>query len=449
MKDNHPACANRLCPSSGIAQLAAVLFLFCLPSASVVAQLPFDDEPINYSTATSHDPIAQLQDAIDSDKFELRFDAQKGYLPAVLEALEISPSTQMLVFSKTSFQARRINPKHPRALYFRDNAYVGWVQQGDVVEVASVDPKLGPIFYTLDQQRVDHPRFVRDKGQCMTCHASSRTKGVPGLLVRSVFPDRGGYPILGSGTFNIDHTSPLKHRWGGWYVTGNHGDQRHMGNEVVVDKSQPELLDTPLGSNVTDLSSRLDVTPYLTPHSDIVALMVLEHQSQMQNLITRAAFEARSAMWYDAIMNKALDRPAEHLSDSTGRRIDSAVEKLVKSLLFCDEAELTAPIQGTSKFTEEFARRGPFDAQGRSLREFDLQTRLFKYPCSYLIYSDSFAALPEVIKTAVFQRLWNLLTRQDRDPSYDHLTGHDRAAILGILRDTVPDLPAYWSVTSG
>ncbi len=432
------------CLSFPLTQLALMAMLFLSPS-TVAAQMGFEDEPINYGTVAVSDPIAKLQASIDSGEFELRYEDQHGYLPALLEKLDVSPSSQMLVFSKTSFQLRRISPHRPRAIYFNDELYLGWVQNGDVVEIMSVDPYLGTVFYTLEQQYVERPRFVRDRGQCLTCHASSRTHGVPAPLVRSVFPDRGGQPILGSGTFTINHTSPLKQRWGGYYVTGTHGDQRHMGNEVVTNKSNPELLDVESGANVTDLSTLVNVAPYLEPSSDIVALMVLEHQSQMQSLITRAAYETRSAMWYDSVMNEALERPKDYSSDTTQRRIDSAVDDLVKYLLFSNETRLTSAVKGTSGFTADFTSRGPRDASGRSLRDFDLEHRLFKYPCSYMIYSPTFVHLPRVVADRVYRQLWDVLTGKNRDSAYAHLTDDDRAAILDILRETKDDLPDYWA----
>ena len=184
-------------------------------------------------------------------------------------------------------------------MYFNDDVYVGWVQNGDVVEISAADPQLGAVFYTLRQEQAERPKIVRDRGQCIVCHASSRTSGVPGHLVRSVYADKSGQPFFGSGTFTTDHRSPFKERWGGWYVTGTHGKQRHMGNVISTDRDRPEDLDMEAGANITDLSDHVNTSPYLSPHSDIVALMVLEHQSRMHNLITRANFEAKSAHHYD------------------------------------------------------------------------------------------------------------------------------------------------------
>ena len=204
------------------------------------AQIEFEREPIRYLEQPLDDEITHLQQRLDAGELKLPFDDQRGYLPALLELLDIPTSSQMLVFSKTSFQLRRINPHRPRALYFNDHAYIGWVQGGDVVEITSVDPQQGAIFYTLAQEETDQPRFIRDKGQCLTCHASSRTKGVPGHLVRSVYTSQSGQPQFGSGTFTTDHRSPFTERWGGWYVSGTHGEMRHMGNVLSLDRNRPE-----------------------------------------------------------------------------------------------------------------------------------------------------------------------------------------------------------------
>lgn len=404
-----------------------------------LAQIPFEVPPIDYAHAPTSDPIVRLQRQVDAGQTKLKFDEEHGYLRSVLEQLNIPVSSQMLVFSQTSFQLRKISPQRPRAIYFNDDTYIGWVQFGDVMEASSVDPEQGAIFYTLEQRTAAKPKFVRDQGQCLTCHASSRTQGVPGHLVRSVFSDRGGVPLLGSGTFTTNHSSPFDERWGGWYVTGTHGSLRHMGNVCIQDKSEPEKLDREAGANVTDLSPMVETSPYLSPHSDLVALMVLEHQTQTHNSLTHANFETRLAEHQDGIMNQALGRAADYHSETTQRRIAAAGDAVVKHLLFSNEFQLSSPVQGTSEFAAEFAKRGPFDKAGRSLREFDLERRLFKYPCSYLIYSKPFDNLPQSVKSYVYDRLREILTGEDQSSDYSHLTESDRHAILSILTDTKPD----------
>ncbi len=419
-----------------VAVITLVAWLY--GSLQAGAQIDFERAPINYHEQSSNDPIAQLQKALDTGESKLEYDAERGYLPSLLKLLDIPQASQMLVFSKTSFQLRKISPLRPRAIYFNDDSYIGWVQRGDVIEISTVDPQLGAVFYTLSQEESSAPRFVRDRGQCIACHASSRTQGVPGHLVRSVFSDRSGQPQLGSGTFTTDHQSPFEERWGGWYVSGEHGAMRHMGNVVSEERDRPEAIDREKGANVLDLAPFVDVAPYLQPTSDIVALMVLEHQTQMHNYFTLANYEARSAAHYDAVMNEAFQRPSDQISETTERRIASAGEKLLEYLLFSGEFALTSPVHGTSKFAEEFVTEGPRDSQGRSLRDLDLQTRLFKHPCSYLVYSPAFDGLPQPVKDYVAKRLNQVLSGEDQTPAFSHLSPDDRRNIRQILQETKP-----------
>lgn len=404
----------------------------------------FDREPIFYSKSTPHDCISRLQQKLDAGETKLQFDRQGGYLASLLQELQVPVSSQMLVFSKTSLQRHRITPETPRAIYFNDDVYVGMCQDGDVLEVSAVDPELGMIFYTLDQQSAQPPKFTRQTDSCLLCHGSTQAQGIPGNLVRSVYPDPSGFPILSSGSFRIDQTSPIEKRWGGWYVTGEHGAHKHLGNLIVRGKQQPEDIDNSAGLNVTDLTSRLELTPYLSAHSDIVALMVLEHQAMAHNLIIQANFSTRQALHYEALLNRELQEPATVRRASTLSRIRSVADPLVKYLLFSSEAQLQSPIKGTSGYTEQFVKSGPRDAQGRSLRDFDLRTRLFKYPCSYLIYSPAFDALPADVRDYVLQRLWNILEGKETSSDFAHLTAADRLAIKQILQATKPNLPAYW-----
>jgi len=230
-------------------------------------------------------------------------------------------------------------------------------------------------------------------------------------------------------------------------VTGSHGQQRHLGNQWVRESAAPDGVDLELGANVIDLSDRFSTQPYLSPHSDLVALMILEHQVGLHNRLTQANFLTRLALRDQQVMNEMLQRPSDFRSESTTRRIESAAEPVVKFLLLSDETRLTDPVTGTSDFAQEFVARGPRDAKGRSLRDLDLQTRLFKYPCSYLIYSDSFDGLPDDVKGLIYQRLWDVLSGEDDSKDFQHLADTDRLAILEILRDTKEDLPDYWRQT--
>lgn len=425
-------------------RLIRVLPLFFPICAPCLAQSDYEEPPINYNTAEVHDPIAVLQRRIDAGEADLSFDREHGYLKSVLELLDVPSSSQALVYSKTSFQLRLISPQTPRAIYFGDDVYIGWCQGGTVLEVSSVDPQQGAIFYSLKQTETKDPAFVRHTYECTQCHGSTLTQGVPGHTVRSVFTASDGYPILSAGTYRTNQESPLTERWGGWYVSGTHGKQRHMGNVIVRSTDDPENLNLDKGANVTDLRDYFYTRPYLRPTSDIVALMVLEHQTQMHNLITRGNYEGRLTLRDAKVMNEMLGRPNGFESESTQRRFKSSAERIVKYMLFTDEAELTDSIEGTSGFSADFESRGPTDHLGRSLRQFDLQTRLFKYPCSYLIYSEAFDALPIPVKEQVYQKLWEVLTADEAEEDFEHLTAEDRTAILEILRETKEGLPDYW-----
>lgn len=443
----------RLFPSFGrqlvsfVRCLGATAVVACSALAATVASAQpdnFEAAPIEYSKSTPDNVVSRLQKRLDAGDAALKFEDHFGYLRGLLQELDVPTSSQTLVFSKTSLQRQKISPDAPRSLYFNDDVYIGMCQGGDVLEISAVDPQLGTVFYTLDQLAAKRPRFVRQIDNCTLCHASSHTQGVPGHTIRSVFTDPEGFPILSAGSYRIDQSSPLEKRWGGWYVTGTHGKQTHLGNVVYRGTDEPRPVDGADGRNLTSLADRIDGSGFLTPHSDIVALMVLEHQTEAHNLLTRANFGTRQALHYEAQLNRELKEPADKRWDSTNSRIRSVCEPLVRYLLMSEEAPLTAPLVGTSGFAAEFASRGPRDPNGRSLRDLDLKTRLFRYPLSYLVYSESFDALPAEAREYVFRRLDEVLSGADESREFAHLSPADRRAVREILLATKPDLPAAW-----
>lgn len=426
----------------------AFTLIYLLVAGSVHATDRYMEAPIHYATSEGNNPVTQLQQDIASGQVTLEHDPEFGYLKALLEHLKIPVESQVLVFSKTSLQQQHISPTNPRALYFNDDVYVGMVPGGDVIELSVADPELGTAFYSLSQYATPPEPIVRQNDNCLQCHASSLTHGIPGHLVRSLHVDAKGFPILKAGSKVTTQESPFRERWGGWYVTGTHGAMRHMGNVLASETKQGAELDHEAGANLVELPPHVDTAHYLTPHSDLIALMVLEHQTIMHNLITNASFETRHALHDQALMDEILERPPGTLSESTQRRIANAGNKLVDYLLYTREAKLEAPITGTSGFAERFAAMGPFDKQGRSLRDFDLQTRMFKYPCSYLIHSPQFDGLPAPMKEWIYKRLWDILNETtDGDRDYP-LSPEQRAAIREILLDTKTDLPDYWRIES-
>lgn len=428
-----------------VATLITALFVVLTASALPAAD-EFERAPILYSESKPENRITEVQTRIDRGELKLEYSPEFGYLPALLKELDVPIESQSLVFSKTSLQMRRISPRTPRAIYFNDDVYVGFCQSGEVLEISAVDPQLGAVFYSLDQRQVEQPHIARRTDNCLVCHSSSRVEGVPGHVIRSLYVDNGGQPLLSGGSRTVDHTTPIDQRWGGWYVTGTHGDQKHLGNLTVKGRDFVEPVDNSEGQNVVDLKFRINPDRYLTAHSDIVALMVLEHQALVHNRLTRANFDTRQALAYEATINETTEKPDGTELESTTRRIKSTGDRLVQALLFTDEAQLTAPIKGTSGFAEQFATAGPRDKQGRSLRDLDMTTRMFKYPCSYLIYSRSFDELPSQSRDYVLQRLWDVLSGKDTSEDFAHLTAADRRAILEILCETKTGLPAYWQL---
>jgi hypothetical protein len=392
--------------------------------------MPIDEDTINYGKSEPDSAISQLQKRIQEGKAKLEWDEKLGYLPSLLKELNVSKESQMLVFSKTSLQRERISPSNPRAIFFNDDVYMGWIPGAPLIEISVADPKMGGVFYSLEQKKVERPSFQRTD-QCLECHASTKSMGVPGHLVRSFATDEEGIVDLASGTSQVNHRTPLEERWGGWYVTGTHGDQTHRGNLIGKAAFEKHSEEPNHAGNLTDLKRFLNIDKYVAPHSDIVALMVLEHQVHMHNYITRLNYEATIALKTYGHVNY----------------LKSVVEGFMRYLLFVDEIPLTAQIKGTSDFQKEFELAGPKDSKGRSLRQMDLQTRLFKYPCSYLIHSEAFDSLPSAIKEKIYTRLHDILSGKDTSETYQALTAESRQAILEILAETKKDLPAAWLET--
>ena len=397
---------------------------------------PRDHPAIAYSRGETADVVDALNRRLERGDVRLRFDSATGYLPSVLEALDVPVESQVALFDQNSFQAPEISMANPRALYFNDAVAVGYVRGGALLEVAALDPRQGVIFYALDQKPVERPRFTRND-DCLACHLSWTTLGVPGLFVLSMQTVPEDTHAYASG-FASDHRTAFDERWGGWYVTGSLGGIRHLGNRPISTASTPEAVHAE-ARELASLAGAIDTSGYLTPYSDVAALMVLEHQTHMTNLIVRLGWEARVAVYGRG--ESGADGP---LPPNVRARLDEAASDLVDYLLFAYEAPLPAAVMGSSGFAEKFAARGPFDRQGRSLRQLDLTRRLLRYPCSYMIYSAAFEALPAVAKNLVYRRLWRVLSGADQDARYRRLSPADRRAISEILVDTKKDLPEYF-----
>ena len=387
--------------------------------ASAVAQRPGafggnrDHPAIAYSTAAVTDRVAVLDQRLRSGEARLAFDPHGGgYLKSVLEALQVPVESQMLAFAETSLQASKIRRENPRAVYFNDTVSVAWIRGADLLELAAQDPRQGVVFYTIPQSAAATPRLERND-TCLACHLSWDTLAVPGYVLQTVFP-RSSDREYANGGF-VDHRMPVDERWGGWFVTGSQVPPRHMGNQPTL---QPKLRTGP-AQKLATVQGEIDLAQYLTPHSDVTALLVFDHQVHAANLLTRLNWEARAG---------------------TPDRVEEAANELADYLLFVDEAPIHGQVAGTSGFAAVFTARGPKDSKGRSLRDLKLEGRLMQYPLSYMIYTPTFDALPTAARARVQARLADVLTGKDTHPRYTHLTPALRAAITEILRETKPGL---------
>lgn len=385
-----------------------------------------DHPAIVYRSPVMSDPVGQLNLDIQAGRVRLNANGPSGYLRSVLDALKVPVESQIVVFAPDSVQRARISMGSPRSLFFNDSVAVGWVR-GGFIEFASQDPQQGVIFYALEQSLLGSPQ-LRRRDDCLSCHYSYSTVGVPGMLVRSF------------NQFAVDHTVPIEKRWGGWYVTGSSGSLTHLGNTDLAVLSPAHVSRATL--NWPSFDGKFDTGGYLSTDSDIIALMVFEHQMHVMNLLTRIGWEARVSQ--DQTRNASVPGFQKPSVDDAPIAMAEAAKEVVDYMLFVNEAPLGDTIRGSSGFAERFERQGPFDRKGRSLRQLDLHRRLLRYPCSYMIYSSLFASLPVTAGDAIHERLWQVLSGTVRDPQYRHLSADDRRAIVEILNDTKRDLPSYF-----
>ena len=362
--------------------IAAIVWLSALSVVIAQSRSPFpgmlDQHPaIDYRGGALTDVVTNLQRELTAGSGSLAFDGTQGYLRALLARLDVPVESQILLFSKTGIQHPFTTPENPRALYFNDRVVVGYIPGAPLIEMASHDPAQGVIFQTLKQDG-GKPEFTRSD-RCMSCHVSVNSLSVPGILVRSMSTAPDGRPMPQDGSFVIDQRSRLDQRWAGWYVSGAAASVQHMGRT---------------------LGSSLDLSAYPLPTSDIAALLVFDHQGHAINLLTRLGWETRAAA-------------ADGRVDFTKGDLADILKEAVDYFLFVGETAIDSPVMPGSAFAQTFASAGPRDRRGRSLRDLDLHTRLFKYRCSYMIYSPAFDALPAEARAAFLARLKASITDAD------------------------------------
>lgn len=409
--------------------LTLVYGLAALCGAPVNAQLVYDTEypQMGYGKQAPTDRFTQVMAELQKQGAKLPHDALgRGYLDGLLQALGIDPSSQVLVFSKTSLKQRFITPENPRSLFFNDDVYVGFVPGSRTLEVAVMDPNLGPVFFDFSQDPAAEEPFKQETSRCLRCHDtySMTGGGVPRFMLNSVIAGADGNLVSHELSEITDLSTPLDTRWGGWYVTGQSGKQIHRGNFVVRDVAVLQNRPWQGQLNQDTLGSFANLSAYPRQTSDIVALLVLQHQVDVQNQIVRLNFES----------HKLLDA-----SPNAGEQeLLPLVQPLLESMFMVHEAPIADAVQGNSGYQEWFEQQGPQTSEGQSLREFDLKTRTFSHRLSYLIYSDAVGALPDKVKALLFKRIAAMLEGEALGDFT--LPADEREQIKTILQQTKPEV---------
>lgn len=443
-------CSNDLIEVSYMplrrAHLLACVAVFCgVVAVRAQGDADYERPPVSYSASTPHDALAALQARLAAGGVTLAGSEQR-ILQTLLSELGISTDSQLLVFSRTSFQRDRIRPDRPRALYFSDSVYVGWVP-GGLVEVAAIDPQLGPVFYSLELPRARNGGLnVVREGDCLRCHGGNFVRGIPGVFARSLFADVNGDPLLRHGTLLVDDETHFEQRWGGWYVTGYRGPAAHRGNVFAREQGE-QLVFEPSKQRPDELSAFFETSSYLRPTSDVVALLVFEHQMSVQNSLTHAGLAARRMLDYQHGLQKAFKEPQtdEPAYDSVKSVFKGAAQDLLDRVLFRNAAPLPPGVVGDDAFAKKFSQGAPRSRAGYALKDLQLDGRLFAQRCSYLVYSESFRALPAPLKDLVLDGLETALLSRDPKDRYAYLPADEKQRIYDILMETHPDAKVRWA----
>lgn len=408
-------------------------------------RVPYGRNPVDYFGSSLSDAVAKLNQRLTSGDTVLLPDDRFGYLPAVLEQLDVPLESQLLVYSKTARTPDLVSPRTPRALFFNDEVSVAWIPDARELEITAVDPIKGINFYTLSQpldaseSRKASRSTAKTSGteadsaaltfqrrdRCLACHAGRSSLGIPGLLLRAFQTDRTGKPLVGFS--RVTHDMLYRQRWGGWYVTGSPASVIHRGNLVSQADNTRQKQEPGFATTTSDLSQKFDTSGYPYPDSDFIAHLVLAHQVQGTNLLIRAGMESRL------------------------KRRSDVEAQLLRYFVFADEPPLELSrsdantVLRNSKFAASFVDNGLCDDSGCSLRDLSLEKQVFKYRLSYLIHSRLFQALPDDCRNRLLRKLWVGLTAERPSDDFSHLPEYERRQIVEIVRATVAKLPDCWS----
>jgi hypothetical protein len=398
----------------------------CLALALTVGTAAVSVGESRGQSPTHGDSVARLLQRIKAGEVVLS-GSDNEVLRSVLRELQVPVESQMAVFSRTSMQAGLIRPTNPRVLYFSDSTYVGWVP-GGLIEVAAIDPEKGLQFYAFDPQDARDKRrtFVRETS-CLRCHGDGMTEQNPALFARSFATTAQGEPLRMHGSDLVTEQTVFERRWGGWYVTGYEGKQQHRGNAFSRER-EGRLEFSPSEARPLELSAFLDTSRYLAATSDVVALLVFEHQMAVQNSLLKAGQNVRRA--FAASSSDDLAK-AEAL-------LASSAEDVLDHLLFRNATPLPEGVKGSAAFARAFAADAPRSKQGHALKDLSLRDRLFANRCSFVIHSEQFAALPPQLKDRVLIGLGAALRDDDARGRYAYLEADEKRRILDVLTETLP-----------
>ena len=397
------------------------VFLLCTVAAWGQTKKPrFSEAPHNYWQRTPRDAFSMFAARLKAGQVKLDNRSEKVFVQSLLRSLDLSPASQMLVFSTTSLQLSRISVRNPRALYFNDHTYIGYVPSGQI-EVISMDPDMGAVFHIFNIPRTSAPPNIQRSTRCMNCHAGQEVGRVPALLLKSVVSGPNGGSLDAFRLKDTGHGVPFKERFGGWHVTGKHAIREHWGN------LHGELIAGGLKRIPAPPGRYFRWDKYLVPTSDILPQLVHEHQVGFVNRTVKATYDTR---YY-------LAAGGGKLSPAHAVEVGKLADSLVRYILFADEASLPAGgVGGDPAFKIQFLKRARKGLGGASLRDFDLRTRLFKHRCSYMIHTPTFNGLPLILKAAIGQRMRLALDSTRPDPEYAFLTLAEKAVITRILKAT-------------
>jgi hypothetical protein len=426
-------------------RLKTLLPFFALGFAPLANGQFYNDyelEPHGYFSRKPKDPVSLLMEKVNAGKVKITEKNGKELVARLLNELNLSKDTQVLVFSKTSLQRRAVSYQNPRALYFNDSVYLGWMPDGRV-EIASFDPELGPVFYFQRPLEDRKSRLLVRTRSCLGCHAGAATNFIPGSLGRSVYPDRTGRSLKDANDYHRSgHHIPLEDRYGGWFVSGQHGKMRHMGNAVATRVNGEVQLDRNRFANLEKLDQFFPTDSYLAPGSDIAALLVFDHQVTMHHRLVEAAYRARQAL-FDSKLDPMETEVRKLAKGRSIREFREGVDNVIDYMLFCEEVPIPQ-VSCDPKFRRAFSANRRADGKDRSLKDLRLDSRIFENRCSFMIYSPSFEHMPPMLRGAIYDRLHQILTAQTPVKGFEHLGAEERTRIVEILRETKKDLPAKW-----